>query len=212
MLGLAFSTYKYVDNDYYVAVSESGSGTNNEVLLFDTSHNAWTKFKGINASSWTVADTSSGQYAMVFGDYDGYVHQYPSTGYYDGDVATSAISAYYQTKWFRYSQVALGDKYMRLLKTYCLSEEHNPNNLIIETRSDYATTGTQYVVNLSQSGSMWDVAQWDVDLWAGQRLIIDREEVNMGVDIFQIKYSNDQVDEGFTVLGYDNFIEPSDRI
>ena len=211
-LGLAFSTYKYVDNDYYVSTSDAGSGTNNLILLFDTAHNSWTKFKGLNASAWTVADTSTGQYAMVFGDYDGYVHQYPSTSYYDGDVATSAISAFYQTKWFRYSEIALGDKYMRLLKTYCLSETHDPDNLVIETRSDYATTGTQYVVNLSQSGALWDVALWDVDLWSGQRLIVDREEVNMGVDIFQIKYSNDKVNEGFTVLGYDTFIEPSSRI
>lgn len=211
-LGLAFSTYKYVDNDYYVAVSESGSGTNNLILLFDTAHNAWTKFKGINASAWTVADTSSGQYAMVFGDYDGYVHQYPSTGYYDGDVATSAISAHYQTKWFRYADQSLGDKYMRLLKTYCLSETQSPNNLTIEAKADYETVGTEYVVNLSQSGAMWDVALWDIDLWSGQRLIVDREEVNKGVDIFQLKFSNENVDEGFTVLGYENYIEPSDRI
>jgi len=212
MLGLGFSTYKYVDNDFYVAASEAGSGTNDTVLMFDTAHNAWTKFDGINASAWTVAETSSGKYALVFGDYDGYIHQYPSTSYYDGNVATSAISAYYQTKWFRYSASALGDKYIRLLKTYCLSETANPDNLVIEAKSDYETTGTEYVVNLSQSGSLWDVARWDVDTWTGQRLIVDRQEINKGVDIFQFKFSNDEVNEGFTVLGYETFIEPTDRI
>lgn len=211
-LGLAFSTYKYVDNDYYESSSSSGSAINDTVLLFDTSHQAWTKFKGINASAWTVAETSSGQYALTFGDNLGYIHQYPSTSYYDGDVATSAISAYYQTKWFRYSNIALGDKYMRLLKTYCLSELYNPDNLILEARSDYATVGTQYAVNLSQSGALWDVALWDVDLWSGQRLIIDREEINQGVDTFQFKFSNSSLNQGFTVLGYETYVEPTDRI
>lgn len=212
ILGAGFSTYKYVDNDYYAAVSEAGSGTNNSVLLFDTAHQAWTKFKGINASAWTVADTSTGQYALTFGDYDGYVHQYPSTSYYDGDVASAPISAYYQTKWFRFPSDALGNKYLRLLKTYCLSETHDPDNLTIEARSDYETVGNQYVVNLTQSGAMWDVARWDVDYWSGQRLIVDREEVNKGVDIFQLKFSNSGLNEGFTILGFDELIEPTDQI
>jgi hypothetical protein len=99
-----------------------------------------------------------------------------------------------------------------LLKTYCLSETHDPDNLLIEARSDYETTGDQHIVNLSQSGALWDVAVWDVDIWSGQSLIIDREEVNKGVDIFQFKFSNENLNEGFTILGYETFIEPSSRI
>lgn len=211
MLGLAYSTYKYVDADYYVSASTMGNSTNNQILLFDTAHQAWTKFKGMNINAWTVGDTSTGQYAVYFGDYDGYVYKYPSTGYYDGEVSSSAIEAFYQTKWFRYPESSLGDKYLRVLKTYTLSED-SPSYLTIISKKDYQQEGNNYIVNLSQSGSKWDTAIWDVDLWSGTSLIVDREEPNQGVSMFQFKFENDNVDQGFSILGFESFIEPVDRI
>jgi hypothetical protein len=41
---------------------------------------------------------------------------------------------------------------------------------------------------------------------------MDREEINQGVDTYQFKFSNSNLNEGFTVLGYDTFVEPTDRI
>ncbi len=220
-LGLAFSTYKYSDVDYYCSNSTAGSGTNNQVLFFDTAFKAWSKFKGINANAWCVGDDSVGQNILIFGDTNGYVHSYPSTAYYDANVATSPvvgfyevtspISAFYQTKWFKYPEVALGDKYWRLLKTYSLSE--NPNTfLMAEVKSDYESSGRVVNLNIGQSGSLWDYSKWDVDTWGGQGLITNRNEINKGKNMFQIKYSNDNLDEGFTIFGWEVFIEGSSRI
>lgn len=210
-IGLGFSTYKYKDLDYYAATSMAGSGTNNRVLLFDTGHNAWTKFVGMNPNSWVVGEDQNGQNIMIFGDYLGYVHYYPSDGYFDGDVATSAIDAFYQTKWFKYSEVALGDKYLRLVKTYALSET-TASILTVDARSDYETTGKVYTINLQQSGALWDSAIWDSSLWSGQSLITNRGEINKGKNIFQLKFSNSTVNQGFTIFGWENFVEGSSRI
>ena len=210
-LGIAFSTYRHNDFDYYCAVSLAGSGTNNRVLLFDTAYGAWTKFKGMNANAWVVGEDSSGKGALFFGDYYGNVHQYPATTYDDGSLSQAAIDAYYQTKWFRYPDIALGDKYWRLLRTYTLTETSDIY-LNAELRSDYETTGEEILISLYSGGSLWDSAIWDEDTWAGQTLNIDREEVEKGKDMFQIKYSNDTLSEGFTIIGFDMFIEPTDRI
>ncbi len=220
-LGLAFSTYKYSDVDYYASVSNAGSGTNNNILFFDTALKAWSKFQGIDANAWCAGEDSTGQNILIFGDYNGYVHTYPSTQYYDANVATSPtigfyeatspISAFYQTKWFKYSDISLGDKYWRLLKTFTLSE--NPNTfLTTEVKSDYEASGRVMSLNIGQSGSLWNVSKWDVDSWGGQGLITNRNEVNKGKNMFQIKYSNSNVDEGFTIFGWEVFIEKTDRI
>ena len=179
--------------------------------MFDTAYKAWTKFNGMNINAWTVGDDDNGQNAIYFGDYSGYVHRYPSTTYYDGNVATSAISAFYQTKWFRYPEVALGDKYWRLLKTYCTSEQALVY-LNAECKADYEASGKVVQITLQSSQSKWDVAYWDVDLWGGTTIIVGRNEIEKGTSMFQIKFSNDNVDEGFTIVGYENFIEGTERI
>ena len=212
--GASFSSYKYNDYDYYCAVSNSPGATNNLMLVFDTAYKAWTKFSGLNANCMTVADNSNTQNSLYFGDYSGYVHQYPSTSYYDGNIATSAIVAYYQTKWFRYPEMSLGDKYWRLLKTYTLSESSNGSSIYLtaDCKSDFEVSGKLFNINITGSGALWDSAVWDTDIWAGTTILVGRNEVEKGVSMFQIKYSNINVNEGFTIVGFENFIEGSERI
>lgn len=199
------------EDNFYSAISDSGSDENNLVLLFDTDYNAWTKFLGINANTWCIGDDSDSQDALFFGDYDGYIHQYPSTGYYDGNVTTDSIVAFYQTKWFKYSNICLGDKKWRLLKTSALSELNNAY-LYAECKADYEQSGKVVELQLKESGTLWDVGIWDVNTWSGQALKVGRHEINKGNNMFQIYYYNNNVDEGFTMFGFDIFIEPTERI
>jgi len=147
---------------------------------------------------------------MLFGDYSGYVHSYPSTTYYDGNISTHAIVAFYQTKWFRYSDLSLGDKYWRVLKTYTLSESTD-TFLYVDCKSDYEQSGKVLTLDLGESGALWDVALWDVDVWGGQSLLVHRNEIEKGKDMFQVRYHNSTVNQGFTIFGYENFIEPTER-
>lgn len=209
-LGLAFSTYKYNDYDYYYAASRAGTSENNTVLLFDTAFKAWTNFLGMNPNAWCVAEDSAGQNVMLFGDYSGYVHQYPSTGYYDGNVETTPISAFYETKWFRYSDLSLGDKYWRVLKTYTLSDSET-NYLYVECKSDYEESGKKITLDLSESSSLWDVMVWDEDTWAGQTLLAHRSEIEKGKNMFQARFYNNDVNRGFTMFGFEMMIEPTER-
>jgi len=213
-LGLAFSTYKYADADYYASVSNGGSATHNRVLMFDTAFSAWTVFLGLNPNTWVVADDPSGQNALFFGDADGYVHRYPSTSYFDGNVTTNAISAFYQTKWFRYPEVSLGEKDWRLLKTYAVAQDSETAFLFAEVKADQESSGRILTIDLSPlpGSALWDVALWDVGVWGGVNIVIDRQEIDKGENMFQIRFSNDTDDQGFEILGWEIFIEPNERI
>ncbi len=208
-LGIPFSSYRNTDHDYYVSISRSGQSENDRILLFDTFQKAWTVFAGIDANAWTVGENSNFKDVLYFGDYGGFVHSYPSTNFYDGNVATTTIQAFYQTKWFRYPEVALGDKYWRLLKTYALSSDDVILNA--EYKSDFEATGTSVSIDISGSQAQWDVAQWDVALWGGSSIIIGRNEINKGTEMFQLRYTETS-SKGFTILGFENYLEGSDRI
>jgi hypothetical protein len=204
-------TYPEKDGDVYFGLATADSSTNDRVLLYDTTYNSWLKFSGITPNSWCVGDDADGKNSIFFGDYSGYVHQYPSTNYYDGNVATSAIESFYQTKWFNYPEIER-EKYWRLLKTYVLSETSTDTYLTVNMRSDYETGGDIKNIQLTRTGALWDAATWDIDIFGGQQLIMDRKEVDKGIDMFQVKFSNNELNHGFTLLGYSIVIEPTDKL
>ena len=109
-----------------------------------------------------------------------------------------------------YPEICLGDKYWRLLKVYALAAEDV--NLGANCRSDYEATGKSITIDLSGPGSEWDIMDWDVDLWAGATIIVGRKEIDKGTEMFQLKFENGDVNEGFTILGYSLYIEPTDGI
>jgi hypothetical protein len=179
--------------------------------MFDTQFKAWTKFKGMNVNAWCVADGDTENNILYFGDYDGYINSYPSGGYHDGEVATSPIIGFYQTKWFKYPE-HLGDKYWRLLKTYVFSETTDNTYLSINCKSDFEESGKLVNLGLSNTGDLWDTAIWDKAIWYGSNLMVGRTEVNKGKNMFQLNFENDIVDQGFSILGFDIFIEPADKV
>ena len=222
-LGLAFSSYRYKDLDYYAAESTVGINTNNNVLLFDTYRQAWTKLTGINPNSWCVIPNQSGVDEMVFGGYDGAVYFYPNIGTY-ADVSntcsggnsctttSTAIYSFYQSKWFRYSDLALGDKYLKLIKTYILNSSSNSCTLQMTVNTDYQSSGSIYVFNYSPSGSTWNVSIWGTATWGGGGLNIFRQEINQGKQMFQVRYSNNVINQDMTILGWDDFVESTDQV
>lgn len=222
-LGIGYSSYRYKDLDYYAAESTLGSATNDQVLLFDTYREAWTKLQNIRPNSWMVMPNSSGTNQLVFGDYGGLIYFYPNIGNYNDVLNTCAdanpctttspaIYSFYQTKWFRYPEVALGDKYLRLLKTYIINSSSASSTLQTEIKTDYAASGNIYTFVYTPSGALWGVSKWSEADWGGGGLNIDRIEANLGTQMFQIKYSNGTVDHDMSVLGFEEFLESTDRI
>lgn len=208
--GANFSRWQYVvteqfGDDYYASFSNTGLTTHSRILLFDSFNTAWVKFTGFNANAMAVVDDGSGEDMLIFGDYGGFVYQYPS-GTND---AGTAIDAYYTTKQFRFSEVSV-EKDFKLLNIYA-SQKGN-YNLSVENRKNFGTTGTVTSISLLGESSLWGTAVYGTDLYGGQNLIIGRIEVNQEGKFFQIKFSNPNLDEPFEIKGYQAFIEGSDRL
>lgn len=205
-----FARFQYAsgelfDKDYYLSYSTSTNQTHNRMFSFDTFHFAWTKFTGINANAITVADDGTGKDMLVFGDYGGFVYKYPS-GTND---AGSAISAYYTTKQYYFSELK-PQKDWKLLKIF--ANQKGNYNLDVEMRKDFASTGTTENLSLQGSQSLWGTAVYGVDPYGGQSLIIGRVEVNKEGNFYQIKFSNSNLDEPIEVKGWELFLEEGDRV
>lgn len=193
------------DDDYYIAVTSAGGSENDEVLLFDTFHLAWTKFDGMDINAMWVAEDDDGKDMLVFGDYDGNTFQYPS-GTDDNGVA---ISDYWISKQFRFPQLS-PEKYLKLMKIF--ANQKGDWDINVETRSDYQSTGKVETVNLSGESSLYGVAIYGIDRYGGQNLIIGRIEPYLGKEFFQFKFYNENEDEPWELKGISLFFEESDRI
>lgn len=222
-LGIGFSSYKYKDLDYYISETTLGNNQNNQILEFDTDRESWTKFTNFNPDSWIVIPNSSGLNTLVFGDYNGLVYSYPNIGTYN-DVSNScgsnnncittspSIYASYATKWYLFSDSSLGNKYLRILKTY-IQNSSLASTLTTQVNFDYMQNGQIYTYNYNPSGSNWGTAIWGTSLWGGtQSLNIDREEPNVGTQMFQLIYSNNNSNQDMTILGYEIFVEPTSQL
>lgn len=217
-LGIGFSSYKYKDLDYYVAESTSGNASNNQVLLFDTDRTAWTKFANFTPDSWTVIPSSTGQELLVWGDYTGHVYYYPNISKYNDVIdtgttaTTTAIYSYYQTKWFTYPEDSLGDKYLRIIKNY-IQNSNIASTLTTNVNFDYTSPGVTFNYVFNPMGSLWGTAIWGTSTWiATQSLNIDREEPNVGKQMFQLMYSNNNLSQDMTVLGFESYVEPTTQL
>jgi len=208
--GIAFDRLYYYpsliyDDDYYLAYTSAAGTTNSGVLVFDTFHLVWTKFDGLNVSAWCVGENSEGKEAIFFGDYSGFVYEYPS-GTND---AGTAIADYAVTKQYRFSELS-PEKYLRLLTVF--ANQKGDYNLNVEVRTDYEGTGTAYSISLLGESSLYDVALYDVDAYGGQNLIVDDIRPDKGTRFFQLKFYNDNADEPWELKGHVMHMEESDRI
>lgn len=221
-LGIGFSSYKYKDLDYYVAESITGSSTNNQILQFDTDRESWTKFTNFNPDSWIVIPGTTGQDELVFGDYNGNTYFYPNIGTYNDvsntcsgsscTITSPSIYSLYTTKWFTYPDVSLGDKYLRVIKTY-IQNSSLPSILTTTVNYDYTIPGNVFNYSYAPSGALWGTALWGIGLWGSTQVLnIDREEPNDGKQMFQVTYSNNNVDQDMTILGFETFIDPTSQL
>ncbi len=206
---LAFDRFAYCpsvvfEDDYYVGVTTIGGGTNNRTLIFDTFNLAWSKFKGLNANAMGIAEDATGKDIILFGDYSGYVYEYPSGTNDSG----TAIDMFLTTKQFRFPEMT-PEKYLKLLKVFANQEGNY--NLTVAVRNDYEGVGTEYSVSLLGGGSsVYGTAVYGTAVYGGQNLIIGRIEPNKGKDFFQLKFSNENVDEPVEVKGFSMWLEKSD--
>lgn len=192
------------DQDYYACETNTGSSTHNRVLVYDTFHQAWTKFSGINCNAIWTYEIGTFETAIAFGDYSGFVSRYPDT---EAD-AGAAIEAYWQSGQWRVPEIPL-KKIFRVAQLYV--EQSGNYNLTFTHKLDFEASGTATSLNLSGSGALWDTAVWDDAAYADLTTTVSRVEINEGDYFFQWRVSNNNASESFVVKGIRVWVESTER-
>lgn len=194
------------DKDYYVSFSTSGNAAHDTVMVFDTFNLSWTKFLGLNINAMGVGDDSAGKDILYFGDYTGFIYEYPSGTNDSG----SAIDMFYVTKHFSFPGLTF-NKTFKVMNVFV--KQAGNYNLTVEVRKDFISTGIVKTVSLAASTSSYGSAVYGTDTYGGDNIIIGRLEFRtLEGQFFQIKYSNSGTNEPIEVRGNNVYIERSDRI
>ena len=192
------------DQDYYLSVSTSGSGTHDRVLVYDTYHQAWTKFAGIAANAITDYEVGTQQKAVLFGNYTGFANRYPS-GTSD---AGSSIEAFYQSGHLRLDIPTV--KTFRDVQLFIRQE--GSYSITFEQRVDFAATGTATSVSLAGTGALWDTAIWDAASYGDITTAILIVPVQTDGDFFQWRIQDTSTNNPFLLRGLRLWAEPVGRL
>ena len=192
------------DQDYYACETASGATTHNRMLIYDTFHQGWTKFTGLNCNAMWTYEIGTLQTAIAFGDYSGFVSRYPNT---NAD-AGAAINAYWQSGQYRFQDMPLR-KTFRVAQLY--AEQSGNYNLTFTRRLDFETVGTASSISLAGTGALYDTAIYDADAYADLTTAISRVEINHGDYFFQWRVANANASEPFTVKGLRLWMEETGR-
>lgn len=200
-----YSQVTVFDEDLYASISSIGSSVHDTLMVLDTFGLAWTKFTGFDANALTVADDGNGKDVLIFGDYAGFVYQYPE----GTDDAGDAIATNYTTKWYLFPDLSINKTFEKL---YIFANQAGDYSITVDVSEDFNLTGASLTMDINGTSSLWDSATYDVDSYGDQNLIVGELEPNLEGKFFRIKFYNSGVDEPIEIKGWEIYLDLSDRI
>lgn len=195
------------DQDYYACETQTGAGTHNRVLLYDTFHKSWTKFTGLACNAIWSYELGTLEPAIAFGDYVGFVNRYPN-GTSD---AGSAIDAYWQSGWWRVPELPLRKVFR---KAIVYVEQSGDYNLTFNRRFDFEASGTDTSINLAGTGALYDTAIYDADAYADlttTAVHVEFAGATQGDYFMQWRVENANANQPFVVKLVRVFVEETGR-
>lgn len=186
------------DNKYIVAYTPSGGSSNSEALFYDIKRNIWGKIEGAYINEWSNwnGGTDSGQIYFVSSN-QGTIYRWDTGGHDDG----YEIETRYDTPSLGFG-AGINDKSIK--KVYLQQLSLGDWNETVKQFTDISETETSSTINLSPgSASLYDVAQWDEDLWSSEgSLQTDRIAEFQGLaKYYRFRISQTGYDEGIEILG-----------
>ena len=92
------------------------------------------------------------------------------------------------------------------------ADQKGSYNLNVETRVDFASTGTSESIDLSGTSSLFGTALYGTDRYGGENLIKGRLEIGQEGEFFQFKFFNSNIDEPIEVKGFQPWLSTSDNL
>jgi len=208
-LTIAASLVQKDKSRYMCALTQSGSSTNDIVLVWDYFNNAWSIYDGMAPSAMATFFVGGTEERPYFGDYGGFAYRLDDSSQLNDNplgVAT-AISAYYYTNWRAYQdlvnqkgtqQVVLYFLHSNAVLTFGYSFDFEGKTLDDTSLSDqFALT-----VDLSTSDSQYGTATYDgTDTYAATSGGNKRIDMTSRGRLIRVRFSNENLGEGFRIDG-----------
>lgn len=201
--GQCCSVYDHTNNRYISSFSDSGNSTHTKQITWDSSNNAFSVYKGLNANCFTRV-YNSGVEQTFFGDYSGFVYQMDNgNSDYPSGVAT-AIDTYYYTKWFDYEdmvskksvpQVAIFYEFSNAILTFAYSYD-------FETADQYSQT-----FNMTAGSSLYGSAVYGTDVYAGSGGAVEPRHLTGRGKIIRFGFKNNNLGETFSIDGFGAYVK-----
>lgn len=186
------------DNKYVIAYTPTGQTTNTEALYYDLVRQRWGKFTNMHAGVFSTWGGGNDTNQLYFGSSNqGSLYLWNSGTNDDG----------YEVP-FLYDTASIGfgaqtnDKIAK--KFYLQLLTQGDYNLTVTQLTDISATET--AVDISLAGgtlSLWDVAEWDVDVWSDEGTLITERlpEFQGQAKYFKYRFENNGLDEPVEILG-----------
>lgn len=190
--------YQKSKNRYWSTQALAGGSTSSRVITYDSANNAWGLYKGHNANCFAIVNVS-GQERVYFGDYSGYVYR-ADTGTTDNPAGVStAIDAYYYTKWFNFDDLINKKGISHVVLYYQLTNA--THSFSYSWDLDY---GDQYTLtfNASTSSSVYGTALYDSGTYAQSGGSFQRFELVGRGRVVRFKFSNSTISETMQIDGF----------
>lgn len=193
-------------NQYWLALTDSGSSSNDKIIIWDYAINAFSIFDGISASSMETLFVGGLEERPYFSDYLGFTYRGDfGSDDYPLNVQT-AIDAYYYTNWKAY-----GDLVDQKATTSVYIYHRITNSVLTFSFSFDFEDSDQYTqqFSLSTSASVYGIATYGVGTYAGNGGKITRRDLPSRGRVVRMKFSNNTLSETFRIdgLGMSAYLE-----
>lgn len=185
------------ENKYIISYTPTGGSSNSEALFYDIKRDIFGKIENFYCNEWSNwnGGNDSGEIYCVSSN-QGTIYRWDVGGHDDGYAITT-----------RYSMPSLGleqnvnDKSLK--RVYLQQLAMGDWDMSVTMVTDVAATTSVEYINLSQSSTLWDVFEWDVDLWSSEALLkTDRLATFQGIaKYFKYIFEQTGYDEGIEALG-----------
>jgi len=193
----AVTAYQKSKNRYWMSCTNSGDSTHNRCLVWDSFNNAFSVYKGHNANCYAIVFTS-GEERIYFGDYSGYVYR-ADTGANDNPAGTStAIDAYYYTKWFDYGDI-VNQKGTPQVYIYYLNNNATITFVYSYDFEDSDTYSQSF--STATGGSLYGTGVYDTNVYGGSGGSVKRRDLLGRGRVVRFGFKNSTISETFRIDG-----------
>ncbi len=179
-------------------VSTGSATTNNYLIIWDIQRECFLRCTtGFKSNVAAIVQNRR----LFAGHYDGKMYEKLKTSVFTdaSEASPGAIDGYWRSP---YRNIGEGlDTTIHPLYVSVAALSESASTLDLSYGFDFTGTQTTQQFSLAAVGGLWDVAQWDVDVWGGQNSIILRQFIAGRGNLFSMKMRNATASQGYTVQG-----------